>query len=354
MNASQRLQASIELRQRLLHDCGELIESVARRIARAVSHGHKTLLFGNGGSAADAQHIAAEFVGRFEVERAPLPAIALTTDSSILTAVANDYGYDEVFARQVLALGAPGDIAVGISTSGRSANVCKGLVAARARGMATIGLTGAAGRDVEANSDYCIRVPSDNTALIQECHISLGHIFCAEVDRQVELGWGESEGKGTSSQGVLDLAGATDQVTQWRAAGLSVAWTNGCFDILHVGHLDSLELAKRQADKLIVGINSDASVRRLKGEGRPLVTADERARLVASLAPVDAVVVFDEDDPRQVLGLLRPDVHCKGDEYQEKTMVERAVVEGYGGRIEFLKMTPNRGSTALRNLLRGT
>jgi D-sedoheptulose 7-phosphate isomerase len=144
--------------------------------------GGKVLFFGNGGSAADAQHLAAEFVGRFVRERAGLPAIALTTDSSILTAVGNDYGFEQVFARQIHALGRPGDVAVAISTSGNSANVLEGVKEARKRKLKTIGLTGKDGCALAQQSDVAITIPSTSTARIQECHIAIGHLFCELVD----------------------------------------------------------------------------------------------------------------------------------------------------------------------------
>jgi D-sedoheptulose 7-phosphate isomerase len=143
---------------------------------KALTNGHKLLLFGNGGSAADAQHIAAEFVGRFQMERTPLPALALTVNTSALTGIGNDYDYVNVFSRQVEALGQAGDVAVGITTSGKSPNVIKGLAAAKAKGLVTVGLTGKFGTMLQEVSKYCLCVPSDQTPRIQESHILIGHI----------------------------------------------------------------------------------------------------------------------------------------------------------------------------------
>ena len=142
----------------------------------------KILLFGNGGSAADAQHIAAEFVCRFNRDRAALPALALTTDTSALTAIANDYGFERVFARQVEALCQPGDVVIAISTSGRSPNVIAGIEAARARGARTIGLTGGDGGDMIGLVDIAVVIPTDVIARIQECHITVGHLICEVVE----------------------------------------------------------------------------------------------------------------------------------------------------------------------------
>lgn len=148
----------------------------------ALRAGRKLLICGNGGSAADAQHWAGELVSRFHYDRPGLPAIALTTDSSILTAIGNDYGYDRVFARQVEALGVQGDVLIAISTSGNSPNVVAAIEAARAQGLATIGFTGQAGGRMAVLCDVCIRIPSTSTPRIQEGHEVLGHALCAMIE----------------------------------------------------------------------------------------------------------------------------------------------------------------------------
>lgn len=180
--ASASLEATIET----LRSFGEggLARAVqaAEALAKALAAGNKLLVFGNGGSAADAQHLAAELVNRFLLERPALPAIALTTDSSVLTSIANDYHFDEVFARQVKGLGQKGDVAMGISTSGRSPNVLKGLAAANSRGMYTIGLTGRQGGEMASICDLVIHSPSDHTPNIQETHIFCLHLICELVD----------------------------------------------------------------------------------------------------------------------------------------------------------------------------
>jgi D-sedoheptulose 7-phosphate isomerase len=181
------LREGAELRLRLVDTCVDSALKAARAIERSFKSGGKLLLFGNGGSAADAQHIAAEFVCRFARDRNPLPAIALTTDASILTAVSNDYGFEHVFARQIYALGRAADVALGISTSGRSPNVIKGMGAARERGLTTIVLTGNDGGPLEQLADIAMVVPSSNTAQIQECHIVLAHILC-EITETLVLG----------------------------------------------------------------------------------------------------------------------------------------------------------------------
>lgn len=160
----------------------EQIDVIAEEIKAALARGNKVLFCGNGGSAADSQHLAAEFVGRFQKERQGLPAIALTVDTSILTAVGNDYGYDKVFVRQVDALGHQGDVIVGISTSGNSPNVVQAIELAKSRGMYCVGMTAAGGGKMANLCDQCLVVPAKVTARAQEMHILMGHILCELVE----------------------------------------------------------------------------------------------------------------------------------------------------------------------------
>jgi D-sedoheptulose 7-phosphate isomerase len=163
-------------------DCGQEIERLATLCRTALNNNQTIFFCGNGGSAADAQHLAAELVGRFQTERPGLPAVALTTDTSILTSVANDYGFEQVFARQVQALVRTGDIVIGISTSGNSPNVLRAIEAAKAKGAVTVGMTGQKGGHLAELCDLCLKVPSNVTARIQEAHILIGHILCQIVD----------------------------------------------------------------------------------------------------------------------------------------------------------------------------
>ena len=158
---------------------------IVDHIARALSDGRKLLLAGNGGSAADAQHIAGEFLSRLNYDRAPAAAIALTTDSSVLTAIGNDYGYDKVFERQILGLGSPGDVFVAISTSGRSPNILRAIEAARQKRLTVIGFAGKSGGDMASQCDACLRAPSESTPLIQQIHITAAHIICGLVEERL-------------------------------------------------------------------------------------------------------------------------------------------------------------------------
>jgi D-sedoheptulose 7-phosphate isomerase len=180
------IRESIETKERLARECLDDIVEMARVITTALQKGRKVVLFGNGGSAADAQHISAELVGNFKRERPPLRASALTTNTSILTAIGNDIDFDEIFSRQVQATLEPEDVAVGITTSGRSANVMKGLEEARRIGAKTIALTGSGGRQLGSLCDHSVIVPSDDTQRIQECHIMIGHIVCELIDESLE------------------------------------------------------------------------------------------------------------------------------------------------------------------------
>lgn len=173
---------SIRVKENFLNENLGRLVNVIEAITSALKAGNKVLIFGNGGSAADAQHIAAEFVNRFMIERPPLPAIALTTDTSVITSISNDYDFSEIFSKQIRAIGQAGDIAWGISTSGNSPNVLKGLEMAKKLGLVTVAFTGKDGGDIGKVADFSINVSSNVTARIQETHITAGHAICELVD----------------------------------------------------------------------------------------------------------------------------------------------------------------------------
>ncbi|MCP4468404.1 MAG: D-sedoheptulose 7-phosphate isomerase [Halieaceae bacterium] len=180
----EEFQSSVAVKQRILEDSAftEQVLHMGHLLIERYRDGNKLLIGGNGGSAADAQHIAAEFVSRFNFDRPGLPAMALTTDTSILTAVSNDYGYDQLFRRQLEANGVAGDIFLGISTSGNSPNILQALEAASEKGVTTFGMTGESGGAMRELCDYCLCVPSAETPRIQEVHILIGHTLCAMVE----------------------------------------------------------------------------------------------------------------------------------------------------------------------------
>lgn len=178
---ARMLKEGADLRLQMIETMTADILEAAKAIAEAFKAGRKVLLFGNGGSAADAQHIAAEFMNRFLIERPPLPAVALTTDTSIITSISNDYSFDEVFSKQIKALGKKGDIAFGISTSGSSQNVLKAFRVAKRLGMVTIALVGDGGKAASL-SDISLCIPSKSTPRIQEAHVAVGHLLCELTD----------------------------------------------------------------------------------------------------------------------------------------------------------------------------
>jgi D-sedoheptulose 7-phosphate isomerase len=182
--ARSRIEESVAAHRALLDDgVTHAIAGLADRIVASLRDGGKVILFGNGGSAADATHLAAEFVGRFRFDRSPLPALSLSDNGSSVSGIGNDYGYEDVFARQLAALGNPGDVAIGISTSGTSPNVVAGMRAARTGGMHTVALTGAGGGDLHGEAERCLCMPSTETARIQECYMLVGHLVCELVER---------------------------------------------------------------------------------------------------------------------------------------------------------------------------
>jgi D-sedoheptulose 7-phosphate isomerase len=179
------IERSVEVHSQLLGACLPAMITAADALIRAYRSGHKALFFGNGGSATDAEHLAGEFLGRYLRERSPMPAVALAENMSAVTAIANDYGYEHVYSRQLQALAVSGDVAVGISTSGSSRNVLEAVRKARELGLFTIGLTGASGGQMRNLTDALIAVPSDDTPRIQECHILIGHALCDAVEQAI-------------------------------------------------------------------------------------------------------------------------------------------------------------------------
>jgi D-sedoheptulose 7-phosphate isomerase len=173
---------SSQLKEAFVNDNLSKIVRVVHVVTGALKAGNKILLFGNGGSAADAQHIAGEFVNRFIIERPPLPAIALSTDTSVITSIGNDYDFSEIFSKQIRAIGHAGDVAWGISTSGKSPNVVKGLEMAKKMEMVTLGFTGRDGGDIARMVDYALNVSSNSTPRVQEVHITVAHVICEMVD----------------------------------------------------------------------------------------------------------------------------------------------------------------------------
>ena len=322
----------------------------AREIARAglevgrvLKGGGAVLAAGNGGSATQCQHLTSELVGRFRKDRPGLKAVSLTAESATLTAVANDYGFEQVFSRQIEALGSVGDLLIVFSTSGNSPNVIAAAQMAQESGLSVVGVAAAGGGQLAACCDFLVGAPSGSTAAIQEDHLTVIHLICEVVESVIfGLEYGSRE-----VAGLVGLDVAVEHREIWRSEGRTVAWTSGCFDLLHAGHLGVIEAASAEADVLIVGVNSDESVRRLKGPERPIVPQAERATLIGALRSVDLVVVFDEDDPSRCVELLTPEVYCKGGDYASgaKPLPEREIVESYGGQLVFFPLIDGVSTT---------
>jgi rfaE bifunctional protein nucleotidyltransferase chain/domain len=343
----QRLRERADLLREFGRECSNSVQAAADAVVECLARGKRILVLGNGESARDAEYFAAELIDRFKSDRLPIPALAVTTDTSTLTAVWNTRGFEEVLARRIRAAVSSGDVVIAISTSGRSPDILKAVRAAREAGANTIGLTSEDGHPLTEAVDIGILVPSTSAARIQEVHIAALHILCELVESSLlpAIGWLTNVPKGIVAWG--DLLKLRDG---WAREGKVVAWTNGCFDVLHVGHLHSLEQAKKLGDVLVVGINTDAAVRELKGQDRPIFPVEERMRLVAGFRTTDYVVEFDGLTPEGALLELRPDVHVKGEDYAPpsgKPMPEKEVVESYGGRIEFVSIIPTRSTTAV-------
>lgn len=338
-NAARRLQFAATTVEAIADD----VAAVATLIGEALAAGGKILVCGNGGSAACAQHFAAEFTGKLKIDRAPYPAISLTTDTSALTAIANDYGYDEVFSRQVEALARPGDVVVGLSTSGSSRNVVKAFEAARAAGAHTVGLTGA---DDALGADHSLKVSLRETARIQEAHDLILHEL-AQVAERILVPHLAFDASSCPFEFVLEERELAD-FREWIAqTGQRLVTTNGVYDLFHAGHAASLTAARAQGDRLVVLVNDDASVRRLKGERRPIRGEADRMGDIARLPAVDHVVLMTGDDPRSLLAVLKPDVHAKGRDYEGRGLIEAGTVEQGGGEIVYLDLVPGVSTTGL-------
>lgn len=325
------------------------IRACAVVVAEALRGGGRVLVAGNGGSAACAQHFAAEFTGKLSLDRPPYAAIALNTDTSALTAIGNDYGYDDVFARQVMAHGRPGDVFVALSTSGRSGNIVRAVDAARATGLTTIDLTGPVD---QLGGQFSLRVPTRETARIQEAHDLILHEIAQLTERMmVPL---EFDGNADRFPFLLDHGHLLAYRRWLDAAGTTLVTTNGAFDLFHRGHRASLEKARELGDRLVVLINSDESVRAQKGSGRPIRPLEDRVADLHAVTAVDHVVVFTAATPVGLIEVLRPDVHVKGGEYASRALPERATVEAAGGRIELLPVLDGYSTTAQERDLRGS
>ncbi len=321
------------------------------RLLNTLESGGRVLACGNGGSSGDAQHLASELVNRFEGWRRPLPALALTTDSSVLTAIANDLSYEEVFARQVEALGRPGDVLVVFSTSGNSANILAAVRAAQTQGLWVLALTGRDGGQLGSllrPLDLELRVPHGRTARIQEVHLLLIHSLCAAVDHHFSR-------EQASLSASLDHKIFQDpkQLLAQLQNRRPMVFTNGVFDILHAGHVQYLHEARALGSCLVVAVNDDDSVRRLgKGADRPINSLEDRQRVLAGLGSVDYVTSFHQDTPLSLVQLLRPEVLVKGGDWPVERIVGSQEVLSWGGQVRSIPFRHQRSTTTLLQRIR--
>lgn len=322
----------------------ETFAQAATLLCDCLSTGGQVLACGNGGSAADAEHLVGELTGRFLYDRPPLAAVALTCGSAAITAIGNDYGYEEIFRRQVLALGRRNDILIAISTSGNSKNAVKAIEAAHEKGMKAIALTGPADSAISAIAEVTLRAPSPETPRIQEVHAALIHSLCRAVETTLFPGKAKPampSDRVLSGSEIDRLAAATS------AAGLRMVFTNGCFDILHPGHVALLQAARAEGDFLVLGLNTDDSIRRLKGPSRPFHAFNDRAAVLAALSCVDYVIGFDEDTPLELIRRIVPKILVKGGDYTRETIVGADVVEAAGGRVVVYPLVAGHSTTRI-------
>ena len=324
-------------------DLPALFAKAVNSMVSALRQKNRILVCGNGGSAADAEHLAGELVGRFGYDRASLPCVSLCTPSATFTAIANDYGYDQVFKRQVQGLGSPGDVLIGISTSGNSPNIVEAFKTAKELQITTIALTGCRDSKLSQIADLTLRSPSPQTPRIQEIHGLLVHSLCRAVEEEMF----PVEGRAPALP--HDKILCHEQIAAMSAAiaGRRAVFTNGCFDILHPGHVYILKECRKFGELLIVGLNSDSSVKRLKGESRPYHRFEDRAAVLAALACVDYVIGFDEDTPKQLIEALTPKILVKGGDYNHDTIVGADWVSRHGGEVKVVPLLQGHSTTGI-------
>ncbi|NCB37397.1 MAG: SIS domain-containing protein [Erysipelotrichia bacterium] len=326
-------------------DLPQNFAEAVRILISALSAGNKILVCGNGGSASDAEHMAGELVGRFGYDRNSLPCISLCTPSATFTAIANDYGYDHVFKRQVEGLGNAGDVLVGISTSGNSPNVAEAFKAAADKQIKTIAFTGVRDSRLSQLADITLRAPSSKTPRIQEIHGLLLHSLC----RAIEDSMFPDRALLASLPGKKIVFEDDLKILVRAIKEYDSVFTNGCFDVLHPGHIYVLNEARKSGELLIVGLNTDESIKRLKGPTRPYHTFEDRAMVLASLECVDYVIGFSEDTPENLIKLLTPKVLVKGGDYTAETIVGADWVTLHGGHVKVVPLLHGHSTTGILN-----
>ncbi|MFH1739836.1 MAG: D-glycero-beta-D-manno-heptose 1-phosphate adenylyltransferase [bacterium] len=348
--------------------------STYQAIVHSLDEGGIIFVSGNGGSFSDALHITGELLKSFERNRLlsqeerraflDLPygeevskqlehgfrAVVLGANVALASAVQNDFALDKMqYAQELFAMGRKGDVLIGLSTSGNARNVMYAFTTARAIGVKTICLTGEGGGEMAKCADIALRAPAAKTRKIQELHLPIYHTICLMIENHYFHGAKSAPEPPRGS--VLDLENLDKAVNLLKKRGKKIVWTNGCFDILHMGHINYLRSAKEQGDILVVGINSDESVRALKGAGRPIIPERQRAEVLSSMGCVDYVTIFSDTDTVRLLERLQPHVYAKGGDYDINSIVqkERRVVEEYGGEIRILPLVQDASTSMIIN-----
>jgi D-sedoheptulose 7-phosphate isomerase len=337
----------LRMLQRVLKfsDSPEILENFEKAvllIVEALKRGDKIMTCGNGGSASDAEHMVGEIVGRFGYDRNSLPGISLTAPTATFTAIANDYGYENVFKRQVEGLGKFGDVLLGISTSGNSQNIFEAMKVASQLGIKTIALTGQKDSKLSEIADITFKAPSTQTPRIQEFHGLLIHSLCKALEQEIFP-------KEIATKSPLGKIISEDQIPQLaeHIKGTNSVFTNGCFDVLHPGHVYILKECRSLGELLIVGLNTDDSIKRLKGPSRPVHNFMERASVLAALEAVDYVVGFSDDTPLTLIEALTPKILVKGGDYTKETIVGTKWVEDHGGEVKVIPLLDGHSTTGI-------
>lgn len=318
--------------------------SAVQMLYVALNENKKILVCGNGGSASDVEHMAGEIVGRFGFDRPSLPCVSLCGPTATFTAIANDYGYENVFARQVQGFGQSGDVLIGLSTSGNSKNIVKAFEEAKKNNIKTIAMTGAKESLLSKLADICIRVPSVFTPRIQEIHGIIIHSMCRAIELMTFKDHPEKPVLPYNKliKGKKELAELANAIKPYKSV-----FTNGCFDILHPGHVYILQECRKQGDLLIVGLNSDDSIKRLKGASRPYHKFSDRANVLSALECVDYVIEFSDDTPLKLIETLTPKVLIKGGDYTIETVVGADHVIKNGGEVKIIPLLEGHSTTAI-------
>jgi rfaE bifunctional protein nucleotidyltransferase chain/domain len=321
----------------------EKFAEAVKLMVAALTNGQRILVCVNVGSASDAEHMDGELVGRFGYDRASLPCISLCTPSATFTAIANDYGYEHVFKRQVQGLGRPGDVLIGISTSGNSPNIVEAFKAAGEMNISTIAMTGSRDSKLSQIAHLTVRAPSTRTPRIQEIHGLLLHSMCRAIEEEIFPG--KALAPALPASKIIDR----DNIQTLAAAikDYQAVFTNGCFDILHPGHVYVLNESRKAGELLIVGLNTDASIKRLKGPSRPYHSFADRAMVLAALECVDYVIGFDEDTPENLIKNLTPKILVKGGDYTHDTIVGADWVTSHGGCVKVIPLLEGHSTTGI-------